>query len=307
MSGDSAVPRSTRSKQRRSATTSTPSGARASRLWPALILLAGLATYANGFTNPFIFDDFGSVVRNSSIRDLSDLKSVLTPPAETPVANRPLVNLSFAINYAIGGTSVAGYRIVNLALHLACALVIFALVRRTLDTVWGGGVGAAASPRAIVVAGATALVWVVHPLNSEVVDYVSERSDSMMTLCYLGALYASVRAHQSPQPLRWRIASVVACAAGMGCKESMVTAPIVIALYDAVYVSGTSVRRVCAGESARRDRGAWWIYLLNQTEMVTRYLRLAFWPSSLVNFYGWTRPYTSSFRSSDVAMRRSPS
>jgi hypothetical protein len=45
-------------------------------------------------------------------------------------------------------------------------------------------------------------VWVVHPLNSEVVDYVSERSDSMMTLCYLGALYASLRAHHASRPQR---------------------------------------------------------------------------------------------------------
>ena len=168
--------------------------------------------------------------------------------------------------------------------------------------------------RASVIAGAIALVWVVHPLNSEVVDYVSERTDSMMALCYLGALYASVRAHQSPRPMRWRIASVVACAAGMGCKESMVTAPVVIVLYDVVYVSGAirGCDRRCAsgtvGGSTRRSPShglllvpsliasasissggfssahtTWWNYLLNQAVMVTRYLRLAFWPSSLVN------------------------
>ena len=60
---------------------------------------------------------------------------MLTPPTETSVARRPLVNLSFAINYAMGGLNVAGYRVVNLALHLACALLIFGLVRRTLDAV----------------------------------------------------------------------------------------------------------------------------------------------------------------------------
>jgi tetratricopeptide (TPR) repeat protein len=322
ISGDAAVPRPTRSKHRRSSPAPAASGARTSRLWPALILVAGLVTYANGLTNPFIFDDFGSVVRNESIRDLADLGSVLTPPTETSVARRPLVNLSFAVNYAFGGLNVVGYRVVNLALHLACALLIFGLVRRTLDAVWSGDVSAAASPRARALAGATALVWVVHPLNSEVVDYVSERSDSMMTLCYLGALYASLRAHQSPRPSHWRVAAVGLCAAGMGCKESMVTAPVMIALYDGVYVSGASVRAIAGAlrvrwrfyaalaatwaflvpsliASASISTGGfssahttWWTYLLNQAEMVTRYLRLALWPSSLVNFYGWTRPYT---------------
>ena len=269
-------------------------------------------TYANGLTNPFIFDDFGSVVRNKSIRDLSDLKAVLTPPTETSVARRPLVNLSFAINYAIGGQNVIGYRIVNLALHLACALLIFALVRRTLDT----------NPRSTTLAGAAALIWAVHPLNSEVVDYVSERSDSMMTLCYLGALYASVRAHESAQPFRWRVASVTLCAAGMGCKESMVTAPFIIWLYDAIYLRGASLRAMAAAlrthwgffvalagtcvllvpsliARASISTGGfssahttWFNYVLNQAEIVARYFHLAFWPSSLVNFYGWTRPLT---------------
>jgi hypothetical protein len=237
MSGDTTVTRASRSvKPNRSRTALTHSVAPKARLWPALILLAGLLTYVNGLTNPFIFDDFGSVVRNESIRDLADLRSVLTPPTETSVARRPLVNLSFAINYAIGGLNVVGYRAVNLALHLACALVIFGLVRRTLDT-----------PRGVGLAGAAALLWVVHPLNSEVVNYVSERSDSMMTLCYLGALYASMRAHRSPQPARWRIASVVFCALGMWCKESMATAPILIWLYDAIYVRGGSIAAIAGG------------------------------------------------------------
>jgi len=279
--------------------------------------LAGVATYANGLTNPFIFDDFGSVVRNTTIRDLADLGAVLAPPPETPVAYRPLVNLSFAINYAMGGVNVLGYRVVNLALHLACALLIFGLARRALEVT---------SQRTVALAGAIALLWAVHPLNSEVVDYVSERTDSMMALCYLGALYAIVRAHGSARPGRWRIASVAVCAAGMACKESMVTAPIVIALYEAVYLSGTSSTWIggAIGRVLRTHwrsyaalvatwallvpsliaRGSissggfssaettWWNYLLNQTVMVTRYLRLTFWPSSLVNYYGWTRPLT---------------
>ena len=299
-----------------------PSSARPSRLWPALIVLAGAATYANGLTNPFIFDDFGSVVRNPTIRDLTDLETVLSPPADTSVAHRPLVNLSFAVNYAIGELHVIGYRILNLALHLACALLIFAIARRTLVAAGSGGTRVAPSPRAAVVAGTIALVWVVHPLNSEVVDYISERSDSMMALCLLAALYASAYAQESSRPLRWRITSVASCAAGMACKETMVVAPIVILLYDGIYLAGGSVSGIGAAlrarwryyaalaatwallvpsvlSSASISSGGFssaeatsWTYLLNQTEIVTRYFRLAIWPSSLVNYYGWARPLT---------------
>ena len=89
------------------------------RWWrPATILLAGALTYWNGLSGPFIFDDLATVVQNPRIRDLARLGLVLVPPANTPVAGRPLVNLTFAINYALGGLDVGGYHVVNLALHL---------------------------------------------------------------------------------------------------------------------------------------------------------------------------------------------
>ena len=82
----------------------------------------------------------------------------------------------------------------------------------------------------------------VHPLNSEVVEYVTQRTESMMALCYLATLYAGNRAHGSKRPSRWYTAAVAACALGMACKESMVTAPLVVILYDRVYVSSRSGR-----------------------------------------------------------------
>jgi protein O-mannosyl-transferase len=306
------VPRPARQSRRRRTVPQQTS--HVGRWWPvALIVLAGIATYGNTFANPFIFDDFGSIVRNPQIRDLANLRAVFSPLADTAVANRPLVNLSFAINYAIGGLDVAGYHFVNLSLHLACALVLFGLVRRTLDIA-----GVANAGRATAIAGAIALLWVVHPLNSEVVDYLSERSESMMALCYLFVLYAGVRAYRSTHPGRWQIAAVTACAAGMACKESMVTAPLMLVLFDRVFLFGSMRDAVRArwrlygavalswmlllpsflARSAISSGGfssaeaTPWTYLLNQAELVTRYFRLAFWPSSLVNYYGWARPLT---------------
>src|SRR5262249_16419251 len=72
------------------------------------ITLAGAAVYANSITAPFLFDDDSAVVNSPSIRNLWDLRHVLFPAAETAVAGRPLVNLSFAVNYALGGLDVRG-------------------------------------------------------------------------------------------------------------------------------------------------------------------------------------------------------
>ena len=97
-----------------------------------LIVAAGAATYWNSLGGPFIWDDQISVVTNRTIQHLWPLSDPLRPPRETPVAGRPIVNLSFAINYAIGGLSETGYHVGNIAVHIACALLLFGIVRRTL-------------------------------------------------------------------------------------------------------------------------------------------------------------------------------
>jgi Flp pilus assembly protein TadD len=285
-------------------------------VWALLaIAVAVTLAYSTSFWHPFIFDDFGAIARNPSIRDLRSLRLVVAPPRESPVAGRPLVNLSFAINYAIGGLDVRGYHIGNLTLHLLCAFLIFGLVRRTLER---PALNASVGRRSWGIALAVALVWSVHPLASEVVDYLTQRTESMMAVCYLATLYASLRALDATRRGRWPVAAVVACACGMACKESMVTAPLMVALYDRIFVfdsmaeawrsrwrlyaalaatwlilavlMASSPRTSSAGFASAPTSVS--IYLLNQFVMVTRYLRLAVWPQSLVLYYGWPRPLT---------------
>ena len=261
---------------------------------PVALLAAGLITYANSFGGLFLFDDLGTIVRNPQIRALWRLSQVLVPPADTAVAGRPLVNLSFALNYALGGTNVWGYHAVNLALHLTCALLIYALIRRLAGT---------------SLAFAVALLWTVHPLNTEVVNYLTQRTESMMAVCVLLTLYAARR--------EWRIVAIIACALGMLCKETMVMAPVAVVLIDWAFgeeVSfGATWRRrwplyaalvatwlipaaMLATRGQTTDAGfataqvSTWTYLLNQPAMILRYLRLALWPSDLVLYYGWPRP-----------------
>src|SRR5204863_6628721 len=87
----------------------------------AIILIAGSLVYLNSVSNPFVFDDSESIVDNEHIRHLWDVASLLLPERETPLAGRPVVNVSFAINYAMGALNVAGYHIVNIAVHVLCA------------------------------------------------------------------------------------------------------------------------------------------------------------------------------------------
>jgi protein O-mannosyl-transferase len=265
----------------------------------AAIAAAGVLVYANSLRGPFVFDDLLSVVENQSIRDWSRVGDVLSPERELPTAGRPLVNFSFALNYAVGGLNVAGYHLANIALHAGCALLLFGLVRRTFE------LPSIAMPleRSRGIAFATTLLWTVHPLNTEAVDYITQRTELMMGLCYLLTLYASLRAATSARPWRWSAAAIGACTAGMACKESMVTAPLMVALYDRLFLFDSLAqalkrrRRLYLGLSASwlllaalmwsrpRVHSAGfstdvssWTYLLNQTGMIVRYLRLAVWP-----------------------------
>ena len=307
-------PKRSRRRNRSSPTATTGSGA--NRWWrPAILVVAGVLAYWNSFSVPFVLDDLAAIVDNRSIREWWNLAGLVVPQqGASPVAGRPVVNISLAVNYALGGLDVRGYHVWNLAIHAGCGLLIFGLVRRTLEL---PGIPRSLSQRSTNLAFATALIWTLHPLNSEVINYVIQRTESMMALFYLTTLYASVRALGSAGGTVWQTAAVVSCALGMACKESMVTAPVAVVLYDRVFAFGSLKRAfeerwrlyvalaaswvVLAGviwsapraESAGFSTGiSSWTYLLNQTVIITEYLRLAVWPRALVAFYGWPLPLT---------------
>ena len=132
-----------------------------------LIAVAIAIAYGNSFSGAFVFDDDMSITNNASIRHLWPAGAVLTPPTDggRTVGGRPVLNVSLALNYAWGGTSVGGYHAVNLAIHVFAAWILFGIVRRTL------GSGAASVPTAFF----AALLWGVHPLQTEAVTYVVQQ------------------------------------------------------------------------------------------------------------------------------------
>ena len=255
-----------------------------------------------------MLDDVRAIVRNETIRSLTPIERPLSPPPMSTVSGRPLANLTFAVNYAISELDVSGYHVVNLLIHLACAVTLFGVVRRTLHSApmrqrFGGA--------ATYVAGATALLWVVHPLTTAAVTYIVQRVESLMSLFYLLTLYCAIRAADGRHRAVWTAASIVSCGLGMATKEVMITAPIAVALWDVVFRRGERTRwgllaglagtwlisaALISGEqreaSIAMSGTMSWRYLLTQAEVLTRYLRLALVPSPLIFLYTW--PLASS-------------
>jgi Tfp pilus assembly protein PilF len=272
----------------------------------ALIVLAGVCVFWNALDTPFLWDDQTAVLTNQTIRDLWPPSGPLLPPVETPVAARPLVNVSLALNYSLAGLDVRGYHAWNLGVHLMAALLLFGVVRRTLE---GEHLRERIGRDAANVAFVAALWWSIHPLVTEVVDYTTQRTTAMMGLFFLMTLYCAIRALDPPHRARWQLLTVIACACGMASKEEMVVAPIVVALYDRLFVFSTlrdawharkplywRLATTWGGlavlmwrwprSTAGFGAGNAWTYMLNQAEVIPHYLRLALWPDALVVDYG---------------------
>lgn len=270
-----------------------------------LLALATVAAFRNSLAVPFVLDDASSIRSNGSIRQLWPVRAATVGGTR----GRPLVNFSFALNYAAGGLNVAGYHATNLAIHLLAGLTLFGLVRRTcLLPVFAGKFSGSAR----LIAFGAAVLWLLHPLQTETVTYVVQRTESLMGLNYLLTLYCFVRAIEPFVSRRtaWLTLSVVACFAGMACKEVMVTAPLAVLLYDRTFGAGGFIA-ACRQRprfylalasswialawlmSGLGDRGVGfdsgvgpWRYALTESCVLPRYLGLALWPEPLVFDYG---------------------
>ncbi len=311
----------------RAATTTNPilpsQSARSAALPPAgkavaLIVLLTVAAYANSFSGPFIFDDVQSIVENPTIHALWPPWAPLAAPGRSGITagGRPVVNYTLAINYALSGFEVESYHLLNLALHLAAALTLFGILRRTFEQPL---LRARFGSSAIPLATAATLLWALHPLQTESVTYVIQRAESLAGLFYFLTLYAFLRATVSPRPAVWSGLSILACALGVGAKEIVVTAPVMVLLYDRTFVAGTfleALRRrrfyylglTCSWlllaylMSTTANRGntmgfgmgvSGWNYFLTENRVIVHYLRLVFWPHPLcLDDYG-LKPITS--------------
>lgn len=277
------------------------------------LAVAAALAWTPGLDAPFLLDDAASIGDNPTIRRLWP-PAWLNPPGaigET-VGGRPVLNFSFALNHALTGDGARGYRLGNLLIHVLAALTLAALVRRTLRL-------AGHPDRAGLVALAVALLWLLHPLQTAAVTYVVQRAESLCGLFFLLTLYAFLRGAaphtpdgENPSSRRWLALSVAACALGMGTKEVMASAPLVVFLCDRAFVAGS----VAAAWRARRHyylalAATWlvlgflvltnarrggsagfgteidaWSYALTQCQALLLYVKLAFWPAGQVFDYG---------------------
>ena len=301
---------------------------RPSGKYPILILiaLAGFLAYSNTFHVPFQFDDDAYIVNNPTIRsfrylfapteihELTELSPTAVPISLRYVFITRVVGFaSFAVNYRLHGLDVVGYHVFNLLIHILNGMLVFLIIKATLETDrFASLAGEDPDWPRVMIPVASALLFVCHPIQTQAVTYISQRFVSLASFFYLLSILLYVQARLDSPGWRRHVkhaVAVVSAVAAMLTKEFAFTLPFVIALYEMSFCEGavrdrirlllpfaatlmilpalvflqqaegkalvSTMRTITAADETHISRTG---YLLTQFQVVVLYLRLLFLP-----------------------------
>ncbi len=283
-----------------------------------LLVTITLAAYTNSLSGHFVFDDSNTIANNPDIRSLWPLSKVMFSSRKSSIHARPIPALSLALNYALFGDHTAGYHAFNLAIHLLASLALYGIVRRTLLS---ERLRDRFGEHATVLAWLTAAIWTAHPIQTQSVTYTVQRCESLMGLFYLLTLYAVIRAMQSRRAAIWSVVSVLCCGLGMASKEVMVTAPVMVLLYDRAFGAGSLVSALrrrwplyaglavtwgilaalmlsypASPENIGFSAGTGVLdFMMDECIVIVHYISLSLWPAKLCLDYGYGWPVVKAW------------
>jgi len=211
-----------------------------------MIILLGLAVYSNTFNSPLLFDDESAILRKDDIKDIGYITRM---PISLVVAESRLIGyITFAVNYAAHGLDVTGYHIVNIAIHLLCALLVYWLVLLTfLTPYFPDDRSVKTCSSRYFTALFAALLFISHPIQTQAVTYIVQRYASLTTLFYLLSLtmYIKSRLSESVMAKYGFYAGALASALlAMKTKEIAFTLPLAIIFYEYIFFSGNAKKRL---------------------------------------------------------------
>jgi hypothetical protein len=207
----------------------------------SILLIAALAViiYSNSFYNSFHFDDTPSIVENYAIHRF-DIQEIFS------TSSRPILGLTFALNYYFGKLNVFGYHLVNLMLHVANGVMLYFILLWTVNPINRVNSVNSVNPTNIRLPLYASLIFVVHPIQTQAVTYIVNRSSVLATTFYLLALLLFIKGFQS-NPTNSRssinsrnlyfVGAFLASCLGMGTKQIAVTLPVMLIIYDFYFIS----------------------------------------------------------------------
>jgi tetratricopeptide (TPR) repeat protein len=201
------------------------------------LLLSGLVVlvfviYSNSLNGPFIFDDMSNIEHNSHIRltrlTFDGLKQAAL---ESSASHRPVANISFALNYFFHGPNTFGYHLVNILIHAIAGIFLYFFIKTTLSI----PVLRSKFENQKWIAFITALIWLVHPVQTQSVTYIVQRMNSLAAMFYVMALFFYARGRISQIAKNrwlWFSGCAVAGLLASGSKQTAATLPLFIFIYE---------------------------------------------------------------------------
>lgn len=192
-------------------------------------LLTGVA-YARSYSGSFQYDDFSAILENPHLADGATFIAHLGHMV------RPVLQATFFADRAWFGTDPTGYHLLNLLLHVGSGILLYLIFARAV----------ANEDRQLSCY--AALLFLVHPIQTEAVTYISGRASGLMAFCYLLAFFLYIKASESPHggSLRriYLLGALAAAFLSIGSKETAVTIPIALLLWDVLIrkLRGPSLR-----------------------------------------------------------------
>ncbi len=200
----------------------------------SILPFLGLIIYSNTIQAPFVFDDGINIVENQSIRDLGGF----WPPS----GSRYLGILSFALNYHFHGLDVSGYHLVNIVIHILNAILVYWLLSLTIQLPlfkWSGS-------KIFLFPFLSAVIFLVHPVQTQAVTYIIQRFTSLAAFFYLMAVIFYIKARiwngRTILLLSYYALSLTFTVMAMKTKEISFTLPLIIALYEFTFFRSTTFR-----------------------------------------------------------------
>jgi len=191
-----------------------------------VLVFMGITVYANSLKGDFVWDDQDFIVRNDFIKSLKNVPSFFTNK-ETLAAGklggdnyRPLVSLTYALDYASWKLNPLGYHIMNTGLHITNAILLFYLLSLiTKDR---------------FLSFFSAIIFLVHPLQTEAVTWISGRSNVLFLFFFLISFIAYIE-YKNIKHWTFYLASLLFFSFGLLSKETTVVLPFMLLLYDRLY------------------------------------------------------------------------
>ena len=232
-----------------------------------VLMVCTFFVYTGSIKGPFVFDDAVNIRTNYQIT-LNKLSwdGIVSAAFKSPCHNRPVANISFALNYYFNRYDVAGYHLVNILLHIITGIILFYLIKITLGLLSAQNLKfcfntnilpdkpndatfnaanlsistspypfAPASKEILYISFFTAFIWLVHPIQTQTVSYIVQRMNCMAAMFYILSLFIYIKARLANSKLKKLVlftACILSGALSLGSKEIATTLPFFIFLYE---------------------------------------------------------------------------